>query len=735
MDERHFYAHSFEGRPAEEWEPLEDHLDAVARLASQLAAAFGSAEVGYLAGLWHDLGKYHDVFQAHIRGDFARFDHAVYGAQLAHSREGTNPPLAHALAAIIAGHHAGLRDRLDLGQRLAEKGKDWQDLLRAAPPHFHQAELPPLPPFLRILPASPSGKAEREKDLRRRFELWIRFLFSALVDADSLATEEVYEQGKRQGVLGKAPSPADLRPRLDAFLEGKAAAARPSDVQRLRLEVLAACREKAAEAPGFFSLTVPTGGGKTFSSLAFALEHATRFGLRRVISVIPFTSILEQTAAEYAKALGRDNLIEHHSGLDPEVETRRNLMASENWDAPVVVTTAVQFFESLFAHRRSPCRKLHNIARSVILLDEAQTLPVQYLVPILDVLQTLVKDYGCTVLFSTATQPALNRSASQPEGLEGVREIVPDPAHLARAFERYRVAWPPKDAPPKTWPELASELAGRPQVLAIVHLRNDARELAELLPEGPELFHLSASLCAAHRSQVIAEVKDRLRQGLPCRLVSTQVVEAGVDIDFPVVYRALAGLDSLVQSGGRCNREGLLPEPGELIVFRAPTEPPPGILRQGLGKMEMLLKEHGHELKITDPELVAHYFRILYGGAVRDLKGIQANRLNLAFETVAQDFRMIDDAWQVAVLVPWGDAEERLEALRRKGPSRAAFRRLQPFFVNVNKKKAIAAQQAGLLEEVHGVLALLSLAKDLYHPRFGLDFEGRPGLDPGNLMI
>lgn len=720
-----FYAHSFVGKNESEWEPLEDHLLAVAALARDFASVFDSGDFGWLLGLWHDLGKYHPSFRALLNREITSFGHAVYGAQMALRELGKDGAGAKLLAAIIAGHHGGLRDQPELQQRYREQGKDLDTLLPVIPPHI--ATLPALrpPAFLRAF--------KDDESSRRQLELWGRFLYSALVDADSLATEDVYENGKRRRVLGRAPDLESLRQRLHAFLEAKSATARPSEIQNLRSAVLAACRTQAAEKPGFFSLTVPTGGGKTFSSLSFALEHATRHGLRRVISIIPFTSILEQTAEQYRLAIGEESLIEHHSGLDPDTESLRNLMASENWDAPVVLSTGVQFFESLFARSRSRCRKLHNIARSVILLDEAQTLPTEFLNPVLDVLQTLVSSFGCTVLFSTATQPALNRSSHVPTGIEGVREIVADPVGLARAFVRYRVRWPEISAPPTSWPELAAELAMKPQVLAIVHQRQDAKDLAGLLPaEG--LFHLSANLCAAHRSEVIAEVKGRLQAGATCRLVSTQVVEAGVDIDFPVVYRALAGLDSLVQSGGRCNREGRLPEPGTLHVFRASTEPPRGVLRHGLEKMERLLKERGAELQITDPEIVTYYFRLLYRDLKLDPNGIQAQRKELAYQKVAEKVRLIENDWQVGVVVPWGEGEKRLERLKNEGPNRRNLRALQPYLVNVAKCRAQKALNAGLLENVHDlVFALTAVARELYHPTFGLDLEAP--ISPGNLMV
>jgi CRISPR-associated endonuclease/helicase Cas3 len=740
------YAHSLPGRPMAEWQPLQAHLEAVAELARGHAEAFGAGEWGYLAGLWHDLGKALPAFQRRIREPESRqrVEHSLAGALAAQRRSDAGPQWL-SLALVIAGHHAGLANLKNATQETdgADAGGGPKPLLeRLAKGKWSEIEACLDGPLTTLvdttLPAPPRWLADPGADRytsRRRFELWTRFLFSALIDADRLDTERFYQgDGRLQATAGFGP-PAVLRQRLDTHLSqlvaGLAPAQRDSPVNRARAEVLAACRAAAELAPGIFSLTVPTGGGKTLSAMAFALAHAESHGLRRVIAAIPYTSIIEQNAAVYRRALGDGQVIEHHSSLDPEKETERNKLASENWDAPVIVTTNVQLFESLLSNRTSRCRKLHNVARSVLLLDEVQTLPPELLAPVLDLLRELVATFGCTIVLSTATQPALGAREGFEEGLPDVREIMPDPASMAQRLRRFEVRWPgglgadgeggTGDGAPTTWQELAQRVGAEPRALAIVHRRQDARELAQRLPAAGR-FHLSALMCADHRSQVLAEVKARLLEpGAPCRVVSTQLIEAGVDVDFPVVFRALAGLDSLVQAGGRCNREGKLEGPGRLDIFRAPTSPPPGILRQGLESMEALLKSRGAELDLLAPDVIERYFRMLFMKIDRDRSRVQDARERLAFHDTACRFRMIDDAWSAPLVVPWGEADDRLEALRELGPDRLRLRALQRYSVNLARRSLEALRDQGAIETIHETVDTLTVPfRYLYDPIWGL---------------
>lgn len=756
------YAHTLESpRLESEWELLEVHLRRVAdgaghRLAgaAAFAAAFDSAEWGRLAGLWHDLGKYRPEFQEYLHGKHAGVEHAGAGAALAQSRGSRD---AIPLCFAIAGHHTGLANGASnesaeqfagpgavsirpLTDRLNENKPVIEQLGSVVPPNLYNAPLPSIPGWLAAM-----GDGDSKI---QALEFWTRMLFSTLVDADRLATKQFYA-GFEPALLHedlRYDSIAALREQLDARLDEMTADADATDVNSLRAEVLAACRSAAELKPGRFSMTVPTGGGKTLSAMSFALRHAARHDLRRVIVVIPYTSIIEQNAKIYRDALGADNVLEHHSNLDEatleeqdsEREGRRKL-AAENWDAPVVVTTSVQFFESLFSNHPSRCRKLHNIAQSIVILDEVQTLPPQLLTPILDGLRELTDHYGCSVLFSTATPPALvKRSDEQAYGLSSVREIMSDPTNLAKRARRVSIIWQVDEAMP--YEKLAEQLAEHDRVLAIVHLRRDARELAEhvqTLAGNHGLFHLSALMCPAHRLNVLGRIREALDGERVCRVVATQLVEAGVDVDFPVVYRALAGLDSLAQAAGRCDREGKLTaanggQPaGKLVVFRPPTEPPPGVLRKARDSTLTLRGLRG-DIDPFDPDTCEAYFHELYGNHDLDERGIQTDRRNLDFATVSLKFRMIDSAMRPLV-VPYGDAIERVERFRHN-PSRGTQRALQPFLVQVSPSHHATLLNAGAIESVpeHNprVDVLAQPFWRRYDERFGLDPNIDGVMDP-----
>lgn len=730
-----YYAHSDPARPRSEWHRLEGHLRAAADLAEQFASTFASGDWARLAGLWHDLGKYREEFQTYLEQGGERLDHAVVGSLLAQQKHGQ---MGMPLALAIAGHHGGLpnlqhqqdTDATPLLARVKRNAPLLGQIRSALPGDFVERSLPEWPGHL-----SP-GPGDRDSDqaaLTRSTEFWVRFLFSALVDADFLDTEAFFEPGRRAAAKGFDSIAALLR-RLDAHLDGLTGDAEPTDVNRVRAEVLSACRRAAGCSPGNFSLSVPTGGGKTLSAMAFALRHAERHGLRRVIVVIPYTSIIEQNAAVYREVLGESNVIEHHSNVDPREETVRNRLASENWDAPVIVTTSVQFFESLFASKPSRCRKLHNVAGSVIVLDEVQTLPPAFLLAILDGLNELAGQYGCSVVLSTATQPALTQRQTLPLGLTQVRSIIDRPATMSKRLKRVHIEWPDPDAPPVEWEDVAQELAAHERVLAIVHRRADARDLARQLPDDG-LFHLSALMCPAHRAKVFGQVREALLNDRLCRLVSTQLVEAGVDVDFPLVYRALGGLDSVVQGAGRCNREGKL-DMGQVVVFRAPTSPPRGTATKGLDTTVSLLRQHCGEIDIEDSAVFETYFRILYSKEDLDAKQIQTERQRFNFATVAKSFRLIEDGFSHPVVVPFGDVEDRLDALRKHGPSRENLRALQPFLVNVYEPDVVHLTKSGAFEIIGDVVyALAAPFHRLYSERFGLVLDETPQADPASLVV
>lgn len=747
------YAHSLENEPdTEHWQELEVHLSNVASKAGQFAGVFSSRKWGYIAGLWHDLGKYQPEFQERLRGRQISVEHAGSGAALAvrKDRERGLP-----LAFAIAGHHAGLTNLIESGpgfpsplrERLRNHSEAaLHEFFANIPDFLLEQALPDWPNFLAALPV----KNQQEKSVRTRsYEFWIRFLFSTLVDADWLDTESFLDPSKAS-LRGSFAPISLLRDRLDCFIDGKVANrledARNTPINRARAHVLVLCRAAAVQTPGIFSLTVPTGGGKTLSAMSFALRHAEKYELNRVIVVIPYTSIIEQNADVYRQALGADNIIEHHSNLDiisikaeyGQELTKRQELASENWDAPVIVTTSVQFFESLFANRSSRCRKLHNIARSVIILDEVQTLPPAFLRSILDALNELVSHYGCSVVLSTATPPALVAREGFDQGLKEVRAIIDDSDKLAADLKRVDYAWPDLEHPPDEWADLAVDLAQHERLLAVVHKRRDARllaqELQQILPGDP-IFHLSALMCPAHRAYVLTQVKDTLDRGDSCRLVSTQLVEAGVDIDFPVVYRALGGLDSIVQAAGRCNREGRC-EKGKVVVFRAPTSPSPGTPSRALEVTESLLRENGGTLNPNNPALFEQFFRMLYMAEDQDARNIQTHRQKFNFATVGREFRLIEDGFTHTLVVPYGSADERLEEVRLRGPNRETLRGLQPFLVNIYPKSFSNLLQVGAIEEIaEGIHALSDVYKAHYDEIFGLMDGDELQADPEKLII
>ena len=707
-----------------------EHSREVARRTACAATAFGCRMVGFVLGLWHDVGKLTLAFQDGMFGRGPHANHAACGALYAATRMRT--VLLGLFRFSIAGHHTGLKDSADLTQSLKEAAPQLGQATPHLLPEMTEQAVPELPSWL-----SPPTGTDRDQHRAwcRRFEFWIRMMHSCLVEADrSHAAEREPNPRPRPSF----PSIAQLSARLDEHIDALASEAGNTAVNAQRKTVLQGCRDAAQKPPGFFSLTVPTGGGKTLSGMSFALRHAATHGKRRVVVAIPFTSIIEQNAEVYAEAIGRENVIQHHCNFVPqnEEENVRHELATENWEAPLIVTTNVQLFESLFSNRNTVVRKLHSLADSVIILDEAQALPPELLVPILEAMRELVEHYGCTIVLCTATQPALERRESLRDGLTGVREIVPDPCALARNLSRVRVQWPATDEPTE-YHEIAEEIVrlGRDRVLAITHRRDDARELAKLLPEE-NTYHLSALMCPAHRSEVIRRVKRLAKDKTkPVRLVSTQLVEAGVDLDFPVVYRAMAGVDSLTQAAGRCNREGTpvegQPSEGLLVLFRPPTPPPPGLLRKGLDTTLSLiaLRNNGElpldadgNLGLFSPLLFPHYFRLLYLKSLGD-RGIQAQRELFNFAQTAGLFRMIPDAGTIPIVVPYGNAYQLLHEVEHKEfPDREDYRELQQFSVQVYPEDFAWLKKQGKVEPVCNDAFFRLIGPELkrYDARFGL---------------
>ncbi len=728
-----FYAHSLKGKSKEQWQTLFEHLQRTANKAGEFAAYFGSQEWASFLGLLHDLGKYSLAFQKRLEGG-KRVDHSLAGALEAMRilRESGLPAFDSMAAHIISGHHTGLAN----GFSMEDGSKSLKERLRGAEkiPDYSAWAAEITPPT--ALPLPLLLKRETPADFGFALFFWARMLFSCLVDADYLDTEAFIEPG-RAGLRGGYPELEDLCRKLNGFLSDKATAAKPTPVNERRAEVLVACRKAALQSPGLFSLTVPTGGGKTLSSLAFALEHAKEHGLRRVIYVIPYTSIIEQTAEVFCSAFGSElahAVIEHHSNvIEPEEKSPEDAddcedsrtLAFENWDAPIIVTTAVQFFESLFASRKSRCRKLHNISGSVVVLDEAQTLPLPLLRPCLAAIKELTETYKTSFVFCTATQPEVGLKPWNRNGLEGVREIIADPPALFQALERVEVEF----IGTLSLESLAERFSGYERALCIVNTRVQARDLCELLRKGGrEVFHLSTWMCPAHRKAVLKRVKERLQDpsSPPVLLVATSLIEAGVDIDFLVVYRAMSGLDSIAQAAGRNNREGKL-KCGKTFVF----EFPEGMRGEQSRRQTACRAVLRTGLPLLSPAATALYFDELYslsGAEGLDKHAILRRAAEHAqeglfpFRSIEKDFCFIRDS-DVPVVIPYNkQAREALDDLREGRVSRALYRRLQQWIVGVPQKILGKLLLAGAVAEVgfagqHYML----INEDLYS---GLAIEG-----------
>jgi CRISPR-associated endonuclease/helicase Cas3 len=584
-------------------------------------------------------------------------------------------------------------------------------------------------------------------------------LYSCLVDADELETAAFYDAVEGRAV--NRTSDIIIQAHQQAF---DAHVARFKDatgpVNSLRAEILTHARTQAAQRPGLFTLTVPTGGGKTLTSLGFALDHALLHGMDRIIHVIPYSSIVEQTANVFGKVLGPDQVVEHHSTFDwdnvtDDEDVKRLRRVTRNWDAPVIVTTAVQLFESLFAARKQRCTKLHNLARSVIVIDEAQTMPRKLLRPCLAAITELTRHYGATVVLSTATQPVLTQEAglTVKEALVNVRELAPDPQRLYTALRRTKVT----DAGPQDDAAVLGRIGGTLQVLVIVNNRRHARSLFDNASDLPGVCHLSTAMTPKHRRHVLADVRTRLTEGHPVRLVSTSLIEAGVDVDFPMVLRAAAGIDSIAQAAGRCNREGRLDHLGEVIVFTPTSEgatPPEEVAQIAQIGAKILAR---HKDDPLSEAAVSEYFRELLwtqgpdalDAARVDPDGVRTigilkeiaeagDKCHFRFAKIADAFQMIDDG-QAPVIVRggrWGIDADLLGKLTFASGTGGIARALQPFVVSVphHIRRELETSRAASLwrEDLFGREFLLLDAVTLYDSRAGLRMDNFA--DTGFLM-
>ena len=678
MNSNHFFAHSKDGVPLKSWQPLQEHLENVSHMAAGFAGAFQAQDWGRIAGLWHDLGKGTLPWQAYLRhanglvDEFAEFYeghvvHAIVGAQSLFelSREAGK-----LLAYCIAGHHGGMPNWNDEPSRALES-----NLKKPIPEINYSIPIPEVPFSLPI------------KIEGRRFgfqlQFFVRMLFSCLVDADFLDTEASLSEEKSSLRTGY-PILSELSDRFwENFNTLRCSADSKLAVNQNRESVLGDCLRAAEQEPGLFSLTVPTGGGKTLASLAFALKHAKKYSKRRIIYVIPFTSIIEQNARVFKKMLGDDAVLEHHCNFFPNDPDWKSKLASENWDVPLVVTTNVQFFDSFYANKPSKCRKLHNVADSVVIFDEVQAIPVEKLVPCLEVIKELSVNYGVTSVLCTATQPAIEYSDKFVSGLKNVREIVGDVPKLFLSLKRTEEFYIGE----LTEQEIADKLAQYEQVLCIVNTRQQALDIYKALPESDYTIHLSALMYPAHRSVKLDEIRERLDNNQPCRVVSTQLIEAGVDVDFPAVFRVVSGIDSIAQAAGRCNRNGLHEQPCNVFIFDLPETSSVSFFKQAAQSAAKLFDSYSGQL--TSPECVTKYFedyfwknqqRMDSDGVVERCMTAQSG--NIQFRELAE-FKMIRSASIPIIIALEPESIELIQELDFAEYKGVILRKLQRYVVQI----------------------------------------------------
>jgi CRISPR-associated endonuclease/helicase Cas3 len=761
------YAHSTDNENRADWQLLSRHLLDTADLASTLGQPFGLGKAARLAGLLHDVGKYNPKFQARLAGGNDRVDHSTAGAAIVtRLAKGDNKIIAELIAYAIAGHHAGLPDK---------QGPSLATLVERVNA-FSEATLDPVW-MQEIVPDATALMPDFcwRFDDKARFAFQVGFLgrmiFSCLVDADFKDTERFYARVDGRKVDREWPALQSLLPGLlnsfDEYMKKRQSA--ETVINRLRADILNHVRALAGESPGLFTLTVPTGGGKTLASLGFALDHAKAQGHGRIIYAIPFTSIIDQTAAIFREVLGGDIILEHHSAIEDEDERRQDAprdadstkadrdklkLAMEDWAAPVIVTTNVQLFESLFAARGSRSRKLHNIAGSVIILDEAQTVPRPLLAPCTQALDELARNYRCTIVLCTATQPALaaenfNVAPGAPVHPAGLplagRELAPDPVRLAEQLERVRLV----DGGEMDDVALVGAMARTEQALIIVNTRKHALALYRAAHAAglDGLVHLTTRQYAAHRRKILKKVRTMLEVRAPCRLIATSLVEAGVDFDFPTGWRAEAGLDQIAQAAGRINREGRRPRhESVLTIFRAPEHRPPPEIKSLAGDMSRIIKKHD---RLLSPAAMDDFFGEVYwrvGAKGLDAKAILedfrigSGETNFSYRSVAEKFRMIESGMAPVIVADDATARSAIDDLSKTWISSGSIaQRLQPYLVQVPPRARARLIECGHVTFVERdsrreQFAVL-LTKPLYLRDIGLVWEDAEYLVTEGLVI
>ena len=671
----------------ERTQTLKDHLCGTAELAGYFAGRFGKADWGYACGMLHDIGKYSLAFQDKIKNNSNRqVDHSTAGAKACFEKGGMYSFMSY----CIAGHHSGLPDygsSSDPGNAPTLQGRKKKHIEDCG---AYKSEIHI--PEIKTLPFDPQNSPDPDFSL----SVFIRMLYSCLVDADFLDTEYFMKEGRTQRETGEEPSV--LLEKLKKHVAGWLLNEDTETVNGRRTEILRHCFECGHKERGIFQLTVPTGGGKTIASLAFALQHAVENQMDRVIYVIPYTSIIEQNAEVFREILGEQNVLENHYNVDYESteELKPMQLASENWDKPVVVTTNVQFFESLFANKSSKCRKLHNIANSVIIFDEAQMLPTDYLKPCIAVMEELAANFGSSIVLCTATQPALSPFFQRKMP---VTELCPRVEEQFRFFERVTF----QNVGTISEDELIEKLQKEEQALCIVNTKKRAQRLYQKM-KGEGVFHLSTAMYPKHRRRVLDKIRRLVKDGKRCILISTSLVEAGVDLDFCTVYRQLAGVDSMIQAAGRCNREGKRAAQDSfayLFQFEEKEYVPGQQLQIDVSKM--LLSE-GED--ISSLHRIEKYFEALYHfrGESLDKKKIfeefKDKRYN--FAKAAKEFKLIEENTLTVFISREEDAEELLWQIKHQGYTKSGMRKAGQYCIQLYENDIEKLRGAGMLRQVPG---------------------------------
>lgn len=705
-------------KDGEREQSIKEHLEGTAERAGEFAEKFGKKEWGYCCGMLHDIGKYSEEFQRKIQEDTNdRVDHATAGAQVCKERGGYYSILSY----CIAGHHAGLPDYGNTAMSSSLCGR-WKK--RICDYHAYKDEIK--------IPKLDTDPIVFSKDRNMDFALgtFIRMLYSCLVDADFLDTESFMKNGDTGRNSGE--SMETLQNRLEKHISEWLKNTDTDTINGRRTEILKNCIKEGKQKEGIFRLTVPTGGGKTLASLAFALEHAVKNHKDRIIYVIPYTSIIEQNAQVFREILGEDNVLENQCNVDYESseEFKPMQLASENWDKPVVVTTNVQFFESLFANKSSKCRKLHNIANSVVILDEAQMLPMDYLKPCTAMLQELVDGYRTSIVLCTATQPTLD-AFFRENAL--IKELCPRMEEQFQFFQRVNY----QNLGKIRWDDLLEKLKRENNALCIVNTKKAAQMIYKEI-DGEGIYHLSTSMYPKHRKRVLKKIRERLKNNEKCIVISTSLVEAGVDLDFARVYRQIAGLDSMIQAAGRCNREGKRKLSESMVyIFDLEESYPVQSQRQQMDVSKGILQDYAD---IADLKAITDYFTRLYHyrGTSLDKKKImdEFQKMECNFAKVAKEFRLIEENTRVIFINREPEADELLQELRIKGVTRERMRKAGQYCIQVydNEKSENSffdkLNGAGMLkpisEEMQDFYELA--AGEQYSEEYGLDFSLEDGM-------